>query len=218
MADVEVSSAKTIEGGVLFAIEGIDGAGKTTQSEILVLRLRKQGFIVASFHEPTDMKWGKKIRELANNGRNVSAEEELRYFIEDRKQDVEKNIQPALDRGEIVIMDRYYLSNIAYQGALGLDPGMILKENVFAPEPDIILILDVAPRIGLTRVHKRENGRPNHFEDPEYLKKVRAQFKTLETSLVNVQVINATRTITQVAENIWNVCDTYLREKMEKAE
>ena len=209
-------TGRKIKGGILFAIEGIDGAGKTTQAEMLEIRLKKAGFDVIRLHEPTSSEWGMKIREMANNGRNVKPEVELEYFLKDRKEDVDKNIKPALDRGAIVIMDRYYLSNVAYQGALEIDIDLIFKKNKFAPVPDIFIILDLAPKVGLSRVRKRENGRPNHFEDPDYLRDVREIFLQMEHRLPNVQCINASRPLGQVTDNIWNICYAYIQKRMEQ--
>src|SRR3989304_2353402 len=109
--------------GILVAIEGIDGAGKTTQTAMLCARLCKNGYSAVSFHEPTDSKWGRKIRELAKNGRHkITAQDEMNLFYQDRIEDVKANINPALKRKNVVIMDRYYFSNIAYQSARGLNP------------------------------------------------------------------------------------------------
>ena len=69
--------------------------------------------------------------------------------------DVEKNIQPAMTEGKIVIMDRYYYSTIAYQGALGLDVETIREKNEkFAPRPELVIILDAPPKTGLDRITK----------------------------------------------------------------
>lgn len=196
--------------GFLFIIEGIDGTGKTTQARKLEDRLKDAGYDVVRLHEPTDSEWGAKIRNLAIHGRTVNPRQELEYFINDRKIDVEKYIKPSLSAGKIVIMDRYYLSNVAYQGALGIDPEEILEMNDFAPRPDLILILDVAPEIGLSRINDREKGQPNYFEDPEYLTKVRKIFRWLERNLSNAQIIDATPPVEDIAKRIWNVIITYI--------
>ncbi|MBS3794191.1 MAG: dTMP kinase [Candidatus Thorarchaeota archaeon] len=197
--------------GFLFVIEGIDGTGKTTQAKKLEYRLEKKGYDPVRLHEPTNSKWGKKIRNLAIHGRSVDPREELNYFIEDRKIDVEEYIKPALSAGKVVILDRYYLSNVAYQGALGIDPEEIMELNDFAPRPDLILILDVAPEIGLSRINDRENGKPNYFEDPEYLTEVRKIFRWIERNLGNAQIIDATPPVEDVTKRVWNVVHTYLK-------
>ena len=115
---LELEQRKQLKKGVLIAIDGIDGSGKTTQTIILFERLRKNGYPVVHLHEPTEGVWGQKIKDLAANGRHrVTAETEFDFFFQDRLEDVEKNILPTLKKKKIVIMDRYYFSNVAYQGA-----------------------------------------------------------------------------------------------------
>ena len=81
--------------GLFTAFEGIDGAGKTTQAFRLKKRLEEHGLGAVYVKEPTDGFWGRKIREIAQNGRQgIAAEEELSYFILDREEDVKNNIVP----------------------------------------------------------------------------------------------------------------------------
>ena len=96
---------KELGRGVLVAFEGIDGAGKTTQAEVLHRNLMSRGYKVVLLHEPTNSPPGRKIKESAINGRH-NPEQELDYFIQDRKANVERNIKPALADRKIVIMDR----------------------------------------------------------------------------------------------------------------
>jgi len=151
------------------------------------------------------------IRKLAQNGRNLDPEEESRLFLEDRNEDVERNIRPALLHKKIVIMDRYYHSNIAYQGALGVDVDEIRQANEhFAPVPDVVIILDVAPSIGRSRLVNNRGEEPNHFEKEEYLEKVRKQFQRMECQK-NVQRIDGSRPIRVVAESVLNVVSSILK-------
>ena len=83
--------------------------------------LRKEGHEVIQSFEPTNGTWGSKLRESATTGR-LSIEEELDYFIRDRREHVEQVITPTIHGGGIVILDRYYFSTMAYQGARGIDP------------------------------------------------------------------------------------------------
>ncbi|HID43629.1 MAG TPA: dTMP kinase [Archaeoglobaceae archaeon] len=164
---------------MLIAIEGIDGAGKTSLAKFLEKELQKLGFDVVIFKEPTKSELGKKIMESSN----LSPEEELELFILDRKYDVENNIRPALEQGKVVIMDRYYYSTMAYQGALGLDINEIRRKNEeIAPEPGLVIFLDLDPEKAIKRVSKR--GRQDRFEDPDYLKKVREIFLSLNDKMV----------------------------------
>lgn len=206
---LEVTERKRLKHGFLIAIEGIDGAGKTTQSVILEKRLKEEGYPVVRLHEPTDGIWGQKIKELAQNGRQkVSPEDELKYFYLDRLEDVEKNIKPALREKKIVIMDRYYFSSVAYQGARGLDPDLIEKENEkIAPVPEITIILDIEPEVALRRIMHKRNMTPNHFERKKYLERVREIFLKQFSNRPNVVIIDGddSRSIETVASDIWKI-------------
>ncbi len=197
--------------GILIAIEGIDGAGKTTQARLLAEQLVKDGYLVTALKEPTDGSWGKRIRVLATEGRNLSPRDEMMLFIKDRQEDVLRNIQPALAERRIVIMDRYYLSNMAYQGAIGMDTAEIKQMNEeFAPVPDLVLILDVAPSLGQSRLVNGRRETPNHFEKEEYLERVREQFQKMQHHK-NVQVVDGSRPIWDVAESVLNSVRSIMR-------
>ena len=166
--------------GLLIVFEGLDGAGKTTQLGLLDDYLRGRGYEVVCLHEPTDGPWGQKLRRLMREGRgDVTPETELRWFLNDRRQHVEQRIRPALERGQIVLMDRYFFSTMAYQGALGHDPRDIRALNeAFAPLPDLLLLLDLPPDVGWRRLTQR--GTPSHFERQEYLEKVAVIFNAMD--------------------------------------
>lgn len=187
--------------GLLIAIEGIDGAGKTTQARLLRETLEKQGYEVALFREPGDSRYGREIRELSKHGRTISAEEEMVLFREDRRIDVADNIEPALSKGAVVVMDRYYFSSMAYQGAAGLDPQYVQAQNEeFAPRPDLTLVLDVTPRVGIERIHARQDT-PNSFEVAEDLEEARKFFHTFESP--DVVVVDGLPAIDAVQAQIW---------------
>lgn len=171
------------ERGLLIAVEGIDGAGKTTQVRLLADFLRNRGFDVVTSKEPTDGVWGRQIRESAANGR-LDPDRELQLFIRDRTEHTNQVIKPALDRGQIVILDRYYYSSIAYQGCRGRDFHAIqqLMESQF-PHPDVVFLLDLDPVVSLRRIHVR-GDRPNEFERVDDLTRARAVFNSLDDSRV----------------------------------
>lgn len=164
--------------GRLLAFEGIDGSGKSTQARKLAEYLRAQGREVLLTREPTDGPWGRKIREARFKER-LSPEDELHAFIEDRKQHVTEEIAPALARGAVVIIDRYYYSTAAYQGARGLDPQQLLATNrAFAPKPDVVVLVDVTPEQALARISSRGEGQ-DLFETKAALTAVRENFLQL---------------------------------------
>lgn len=167
--------------GVLIAIEGIDGAGKTTQAGLIEEWLTGAGLEVVRTKEPTNGTWGKLLRETSVTGR-LPAEKELEAFIFDRQDHVRTLIRPALERGAVVLVDRYYYSTAAYQGARGLDPAAILAQNeAFAPRPDLLVILEVGLDEALRRIDTR-GGAENHFERREDLAKCDRIFRALEGS------------------------------------
>jgi dTMP kinase len=164
--------------GFLIAIEGIDGAGKSTQAHFVQERLQERKLCVIRTKEPTMGVWGQVLRDSALTGR-LSLEEEVEAFLKDRREHVETVVNPALQEGKIVIVDRYYFSTMAYQGARGLDPEDLMKRNeLFAPEPDLLVLLDIEPRLGLERI-KTRGDRANHFEKTGTLKKAREIFNSI---------------------------------------
>jgi dTMP kinase len=164
--------------GLFIVIEGIDGTGKSTQSKRLAEWFRSLGREVVLSREPTDGPWGKKLRESATTGR-LSAEEELECFLNDRREHVEMSIKPALAEGKVVILDRYYFSTMAYQGARGFDPGEIrLRNEAFAPQPDLLLILDLSVESAHGRIGARGDT-ANEFEQRDTLSRCREIFLSL---------------------------------------
>ena len=167
-----------IPGGLLVAIEGIDGTGKSTVAATLAQWCGERGLACVFSREPTNIGPGRKLRQSMETGR-LSMEEELELFRLDRKEHVERSIGPALAENQIVILDRYYWSNAAYQGARGADvAGIIAANEAIAPVPDLILFMDIEVPVSLARIHGRGDV-PNDFEERESLEKTRAIFTAL---------------------------------------
>lgn len=164
--------------GLFIVIEGIDGTGKSTQAQRLGDWFASQGREVVLSREPTAGPWGKKVRESAATGR-LAPEEELQYFLNDRRQHVEELIAPSLAAGKVVILDRYYFSTMAYQGARGFDPAEIRRSNeAFAPVPDLLLIMDLDVDQALIRIGVRGDT-ANEFEKRGNLERCREIFLSL---------------------------------------
>lgn len=186
--------------GQLIVIEGIDGTGKSTQATMLAKHLRGLGHEVVQSFEPTNGPWGSKLRASATTGR-LSINEELDLFLKDRRQHVEELILPTMKRGGIVVLDRYYFSTMAYQGARGIDPTTIRNTNeTFAPVPDILLILDLPVDTALNRIGVRD-GEANEFEKRESLQFCRDLFLSLKDEPF-AHVINASVSISDVHKAI----------------
>lgn len=175
--------------GILIAVEGIDGAGKTTQVVRLCDALSAVDEIAIRSKEPTNGPHGRRLRESAQTGR-LDAHEELRIFIEDRREHVETVIRPALNRGEIVILDRYFYSTIAYQGSrTGHHPCELYQDMREFPTPDVTFLIDVAPEIGLHRISGRGDI-PNEFERLDSLREIRRLFLELRECAPEIHTIN----------------------------
>lgn len=164
---------------MFIVLEGIDGTGKSTQAKRLAEHFTARGRTVTLSREPTDGPWGTLLRNSANTGR-LSPEEELETFLKDRRQHVAEKIAPALAAGHVVILDRYYFSTMAYQGARGFDPQEIRRKNeVFAPVPDLLIILDLDVDTAIQRIGTRGDA-ANEFEQRANLERCRDIFLSLK--------------------------------------
>jgi dTMP kinase len=186
--------------GLFIVLEGIDGTGKSTQARRLGEWFKSRGREVVISREPTDGPWGKKLRESAATGR-LSPQDELQYFLNDRRQHVEEKIAPALAAGKVVILDRYYFSTMAYQGARGFDPAEIRRMNeAFAPVPDLLLILDLDVDTAHDRIGHRGDS-TNEFEKHESLTRCREIFLSLKDEPF-AWVIDSNAPLDEVSERI----------------
>lgn len=214
-----MADKKLLKDGVLIAIEGIDGAGKTTQARLLYEKLKNSGYSAVLLHEPTRGQWGEKIRDLAKNGRHkVTPEEELDLFYKDRIEDVQKNIKPKLQEKYVVVMDRYYFSNVVYQGVRGLSPEYIetINEKI-APPPNLVIILDISPSESIKRIIDTRTDGPNHFEKTDYLEEVRELFLRQFSGRNNVKIIDGDGLHSQqeVSESLWSFVVPIVRQAEE---
>ena len=168
--------------GRLIAFEGLDGCGKTTQIARLAESLQKAGHDPVVTSEPTHGEYGRRIRAMAHEGApTVAPEEELRWFVEDRREHVARCIAPALAAGRPVLTDRYFLSTVAYQGANGLDAARILAQSETEfPIPDLVLLLELDVETALARVHARGARVEGAFEARDRLERVARIFASIQ--------------------------------------
>ena len=188
--------------GVLVNLEGIDGCGKSTQSKLLLEKLEGEGEKVIILKEPTKRPHGQKLWDVLHGKRKATNEEILELFVLDRIQHVEEKIQPALDDGTVILMDRYYYSSMAYQVAGGIDVEEIREKHVFAPKPDVVLIFDLPVSVALERVKGHSDA--DEFEKEEHLEKVREAYLDLENDPL-VRIVDATGTPEEIFENVWKL-------------
>lgn len=182
--------------GLFIVIEGIDGTGKSTQAKMLKQALEKAGQTVILDREPSDGPYGKILRDSATTGR-LSPQEELDLFHKDRKHHLDELILPALERGETVILDRYYFSTMAYQGQRGFNQEEIRQTNLsFAPNPDLLFILDLPVDQARERIGVRGDT-TNEFETSEALQYCRDTFLSVSDEEF-AHIIDSSQTIEDI--------------------
>lgn len=192
---------------MFIALEGGDGVGKTTQIPLIKEWLEKQGRVVRLFREPGSTPLGERIRAILLNSMNleICRMSELLLFMAARAQMVQECVRPALERGDVVIADRFLLSSIVYQGYGGeLDVEQIREVGKIAVAgvlPDCTIILDVPLEVSKARRGNspdRMEALPDGFHE-----RVRAGFLTeAQLSPQNHFVINANQDIFAVQESI----------------
>ena len=187
---------------MLINLEGIDGCGKSTQSQFLMDKFESNNEKTILLKEPTNGKYVQKLWEMLRGKIEATTEEILELFVLDRKEHVNQKIKPALDNGMIVLMDRYYYSTMAYQAAAGIDVNRIRRDNEFAPKPDIVLIFDLPADLAMKRV--RSHSVADVFEKEEHLEKVRKAYLNLEDDSL-VRIIDATRTPEVIFDEVWRL-------------
>ena len=183
--------------GILIALEGIDGSGKTTQVKLLGEALQTAGEMPVLSKEPTNGYHGQKLRESAQNGR-MSLAEEIETFVNDRRDHCRTTIIPALESGKIVILDRYIHSTIAYQGARGADCDNLRQRMEEFPRPDITFLLDADPAVTIGRIKNGRNEKPNEFERLDQLRTARVIFNHLAYTDSRICKIDAHQSIDEV--------------------
>lgn len=159
-------------------LEGIDGSGKTEQVRRLGAWLASRGHRVVSTREPTEGAHGRSYRSWARGDFDATPDEVLGFFLEDRREHLATVIRPALERGEIVVCDRYKDSTLAYQAAQGIDRGRLraLFDTAEFPAPDLVLWLRLPVAKALARMGANATER---FERAEFLERVDAEYACL---------------------------------------
>ena len=191
--------------GLLIALEGIDGAGNTTQARLLARWLRRLGLGVVLTKEPTKGAVGRLIRRRLKRGLKDPFTDTL-LFAADRLQHLERTIEPLLSKGYVVVSDRYLHSSLAYQAATTGDPEWVRELNKHARRPDLALLLDVKPQIGLRRIRRKRRSR---FEQVELLEKIRENYLRM-VERGELLLVDASRDAETVSETIREIVGEFL--------
>lgn len=186
--------------------EGLDGSGKSTQAELLRARLEAEGREVVATREPGGTELGEKLRDLVLHGAPMSAWAEALIYAAARAQHVDEVIRPALERGAVVICDRYVDSSVAYQGAgreLGLDRVLDLNRAAVGglmPEHTFLLELDPG------RVAARLPGEHDRLEreSADFFARAAAAYRELAARFPDrIVVLDASRPPDELAEEVY---------------
>ena len=193
--------------GLFIAFEGGEGVGKTTQARLIAIWLREQGYDVVATHEPGATKIGMRLRALLldTSHSGMSPQAEALLYAADRAEHVATVIDPALERGAVVITDRYIDSSLAYQGAgRGIPRADIARLNSWATDgrtPDLTVLLDMPPEGGLSR-HAHSADRLES-EPLDFHRRVRAGFLVLAHAEPDrYLVLDATAPLDQITRQV----------------
>lgn len=197
--------------GTLIVYEGIDGSGKSTIASKITQELKNNGINSRYLYEPTNGKYGRKIRQASLKGDRFSIEEELELFIKDRQENKDYALFSSLKDGFIVNLDRYFYSNIAYQGTSGVDPEVIFTKNIpYLLNPDLVLIFDLPVDIALARININREKKTT-FEKKDYLEKVSQIYRSFKAC--NIFQIKADRKEQEVFEEVYSLIKRFLKRR-----
>ncbi|ADL11594.1 dTMP kinase [Acetohalobium arabaticum] len=193
--------------GLFITLEGPEGAGKSTQIELLNKYFSEQGYEVVQTREPGGTEIGSRIRNilLDSNLDNLEPKTELLLYAASRAQHVNEVIKPALKEGKVIICDRFSDATLAYQGyGRRLDKDLILKLNQMATgglEPDLTFLLDIEPEEGLLRTKNEVRDRIER-EDLSFHQQVRDGYLKLAEKKSRFEVIDGSQSIENIFDNL----------------
>ncbi len=219
--------------GYFITLEGFEGSGKTTLAKLLYQLLLENGFQVMLAKEPGGTLIGDKIRKivLERGNEELGYKAELLLFTASRAENVRINIKPSLEKGFIVICDRYFDSTTAYQGyGRGIDMDVINYLNNFAVEdviPDLTIFLDVDTEVGLKRATSLNTNLELRFED-EFLQKKKVDgelflervrkgyYQIAGQNPKRIQIVDANRDISELIDEMIAILNGRLSKKFKK--
>lgn len=194
---------------MFISFEGIDGSGKSTQARLLADHLRGAGQTVTLTREPGGSPGAEEIRRLLVEGgrERWSPETEILLFTAARRDHLERQIRPALSRGETVITDRFADSTRVYQGAARGELGDLVEELhqlMIGTDPDLTFVIDIDPEASLARGLAR-GGAEDRFESMglEFQRRLRAGYAALaQKAPARVRLIDGSGSVDTVAARI----------------
>ena len=206
--------------GIFISFEGIEGTGKSTQARLLSDHLKEKGCRVIQTMEPGGTMISLKIRELllSIESREMDHVAELLLYNAARVQHIKEIIRPALERGDIVITDRFSDSTVAYQGyARGIDLQLIESLDMLATKklrPDITILFDIDVRTGLARNKKLGKNDRLELEDISFHEKVRKGFLLMAAREPRrIKVVDCSESLDGVRQKVLKIISEFLKEQ-----
>ncbi len=201
--------------GTLVTLEGGEGSGKSSQADALATLMREHDYDVTTTREPAGTELGEIVKEIFQRGVTVTPGAELLLFEAARAQHVQEVIRPALERGKVILCDRYTDSTLAYQGyGRGLSLDHLDAVNRIATgglPPDFTILLDLPPEIGLARKEYEALGDSIGKESLEFHQRVRAGYLELaQREPKRIVVVDASLPIDQVTQATWQHLQRFL--------
>lgn len=207
---------------LFISIEGPDGSGKSSAIKLVFEKLKQEGFSIIQTREPGGTPISEQIRNIILDKDNTEMDPrtEALLYAASRRQHLIQKVWPALKEGKLVFCDRYLDSSLAYQGfarEIGIEE--VLNINLFATEntfPDLTLLFDVDPEIGLARISSNLEREVNRLdlEKLEFHKKVRDGYLLLARKYPQrIKIIDASRPLEEVALQAYNIIKECLNKK-----
>jgi len=209
-----LEAINSMKSNLFITFEGPEGAGKTTVIQKIAERLAEKNIDVLATREPGGIEIAEKIRTIILNPAHTAMDErtEALLYAAARSQHYFEKVQPALDAGKLVICDRFIDSSLAYQGyARGIGIDEVLSINEFAigkKLPDMTILFDIAPEVGLARIYATGNREVNRLdvESLPFHQKVHEGYLLLvERYPERIRIVNADQDIDSVVEDVWSL-------------
>jgi dTMP kinase len=204
-----------MERGKFITIDGVEGAGKSTQIEFICEYLKAKGVNVVLTREPGGTDVGEKIRTLllSNSTGKMHADTELMMMFAARNEHIQNKIMPTLGRGDWVLSDRFTDASYAYQGGgRGLDVERIVQLEQWVLQdftPDMTLLLDVPVEVGMSRVESRGKKDRIELEATDFFNRVRqAYIDRSEQFPDRIKLIDSSQTVEHTKQQIKVILDS----------
>ncbi|EFD92316.1 MAG: dTMP kinase [Candidatus Parvarchaeum acidophilus ARMAN-5] len=193
--------------GKFIVIEGIDNAGKGTQSTLLTQHLRENGLKVVLTKEPTNGILGGLSKAALNKEINISGRALQLLFCADRAHHIETEIEPMMSKGLTVICDRYFFSTLAYGFVSGINYKWLRSVNINFRKPDLGIYLDLDPKVSLSRMPKQDGIQL--FDTIQKISKVRQAYISISKEF-HLKKVDANGSVSEVSQKINKIVDKFL--------